>query len=231
MIQLAWPWVLVALPLPLVLYWLAPAAKRGQEPALQVPFGSDFRHIGVGQGNQSGGGGWRRMVLLAVMILAWLLLVLAAARPQWLGDPLALPVKGRDLMLAIDLSGSMQIRDFVRNGQAVDRLTITKQVATDFIGRRKGDRIGLILFGDQAYIQVPLTFDRTTVKQLLAESVIGLAGKSTAIGDAIGLAVKHLSTDDAKDRVLILLTDGVNTAGKLSPQEAAGLAADSGLRI
>ncbi|MDQ6950333.1 MAG: VWA domain-containing protein [Mariprofundales bacterium] len=234
MIQLGWPWMLAALPLPLLVYWLAPAAKNGGESALQVPFGSDFRQAGAGQGGHANARGWKRKLLLATMVLAWLLLVLAAARPQWLGDPVALPVKGRDLMLAVDLSGSMQIRDFVRNGHAVDRLTITKEVATDFIQRRKGDRIGLILFGSQAYIQTPLTFDHATVEQLLAESAIGLAGKSTAIGDAIGLAVKHLSadgSDGAKDRVLILLTDGVNTAGTLSPTQAANLAKNAGVRI
>jgi Ca-activated chloride channel family protein len=135
-------------------------------------------------------------------------------------------------MLAIDLSGSMQTRDFELSGQPVDRLTATKVIARDFIARREGDRVGLILFGAQAYLQTPLTFDRKTVNQFLSEAVIGLAGKETAIGDAIGLAVKRLQhVKNASDLVLILLTDGVNTAGALKPKEAVKLAKKIGLRI
>ena len=163
--------------------------------------------------------------------LAWLLLVVAAARPEWLGDAIEVPVSGRDLMLAVDLSKSMQEVDFVLAGQRVDRLVATKQVVGDFIERRVGDRIGLVLFGTQAYLHVPLTFDRATVKQLLYEAVIGLAGPSTAIGDAIGLAVKRLRENDSAQKVLILVTDGANTAGVIDPLRAAELAAQAGLTI
>ena len=162
---------------------------------------------------------------------AWCLLVLASCRPQWLGDPVEQAVSGRDLMLAVDLSGSMEEQDFIVNGKPVDRLTATKQVAGEFIKRRTGDRIGLILFGTRAYLQTPLTFDRQTVLTLLYESALGLAGENTAIGDAIGLAVKRLRKQSTESRVLILLTDGANTAGEVSPLKAADLAADENLKI
>ena len=143
---------------------------------------------------------------------------------------MALPVAGRDLMLAVDLSGSMQERDFSLNGRRVDRLTATKAVAGEFIERREGDRLGLILFGEQAYLQVPLTFDRRTVRTLLDEALINIAGKKTAIGDAIGLAVKRLRAKEG-DRILILLSDGQNTAGEIEPARAAQLAAQEQLKI
>ena len=136
---------------------------------------------------------------------------------------------GRDLMLAVDLSGSMEVQDFFINKRAVDRLTAIKYVAGDFINRRVGDRLGLILFGTQAYLQTPLTFDRKTVMTLLNESAIGLAGDNTAIGDAIGLAIKRLKNQPADSRVLI--TDGANTAGEVSPLKAAELAAANKLKI
>ena len=129
-------------------------------------------------------------------------------------------------MLAVDLSGSMDAKDFELAGVRVDRLSATKAVASDFISRRKGDRIGLILFGEQAYLQVPLTLDRETVKTLLMESFIGLAGEKTAIGDAITLAVKriHDQNKTESNQVLVLLTDGENTAGEIQPKKAAELA-------
>jgi len=168
-----------------------------------------------------------------VAVLAWSLLVLAAARPERIGDELDVPVAGRNLMLAVDLSGSMDQKDFELAGRRVDRLTATKAVASDFIVRREGDRIGLILFGERAYLQVPLTLDRDTVKILLLEAEIGLAGEKTAIGDAITLAVRrvHEQKEDAGEQVLVLLTDGANTAGEVQPLKAAELAQQVGLRI
>ena len=155
----------------------------------------------------------------------------AAARPQWIGDAVELPVSGRDLMLAIDLSGSMG-QPFNHNFRSVTKLQATKAVAGDFIDKRVGDRIGLILFGDQAFLQAPLTFDRTTVRILLVEAFLNLAGKAPGIGDAIGLAVKRFSDKDSVgDRILILLTDGVNNAGEIKPRKAAELAAKKGLKI
>jgi Ca-activated chloride channel homolog len=226
MIHFVWPWFLLLLPLPLVLRHYLPADTSTRDAALRVPFLGDFRFAGAAPSNVITGHGF-----LLLALLAWALLIVAVARPQWLGDPIELPVSGRDLMLAVDLSGSMEVQDFVLNGKPVNRLYATQQIAGDFIERRVGDRIGLILFGRQAYLQTPLTFDRKTVHTLLSEAVIGLAGKETAIGDAIGLAVKRLRNKDQNSRVLILLTDGANTAGEVEPVKAAELAAQEGLKI
>jgi len=226
MISFVWPWLALALPLPLLIRSLFPPVTQGEEAALRVPFME-----GVQIASTSTITGKRQHWRLVLAIAIWLLLVLAAMRPQWLGETVEIPISGRDLMLAVDLSGSMQEEDFVINGQAVDRLTATKQVASSFIRKRVGDRLGLILFGEQAYLQTPLTFDRETVVTLLLESAIGLAGKKTAIGDAIGLAVKRLKDNPQESRVLILLTDGANTAGVVNPVKAATLAAQKGLTI
>lgn len=164
-------------------------------------------------------------------ILAWIALVLAAARPQWLGDPVSIPSEGRDLMIAVDLSGSMKIDDMQVNGQQVNRLSMIKSVLRDFIKRRVGDRLGLILFADTAYLQAPLTYDRETVQQLLGESVIGLVGEQTAIGDAIGLAIKRFDTKQESNKVLILLTDGQNTAGNITPEQANELAINNDVTV
>jgi len=226
MIQFIWPWAAALLPLPLIVYFVLPAKNNLQDAALRVPFMDDFNGIATSQ-NSTRKQPW--LILLAA--LAWCLLILAAMRPQWLGDSVELPVSGRDLMLAVDLSGSMQMEDFTIEGQTVNRLQATKYVASKFIEKRVGDRVGLILFGRQAYLQTPLTFDRKTVNTLLLEAEIGLAGKETAIGDAIGLAIKRLKDKDKESRVLILLTDGANTAGEISPIKAAELAALNGLKI
>jgi Ca-activated chloride channel family protein len=223
-LELAHLWALLLLPLPLLARRLLPAAPTNASVALRIPF---FRVLA--DGGQRRGRRLRWPGLLA--IAAWALLVLAAARPQMVGEPVALPLAGRDLMLAVDISGSMREEDMVIGGRIVDRLTAVKAVAGDFIDRREGDRIGLILFGQQAYLQTPLTFDRDTARTLLFESAVGLAGRETAIGDAIGLAVKRLRDAETDDRVLILLTDGANTAGTIRPLKAAELADDVGVRI
>ena len=226
MIQFEWVWVFLFLPLPLLARLILSPTQSDRGAALRAPFIEDFESVGDPQSIRFGS--WWTLLLA---IVVWLLLVVAAARPQWIGEPIELPVSGRDLMLAVDLSGSMEARDFELNGQAVDRLTATKAVAGEFIQRREGDRLGLILFGENAYLQTPLTFDRATVHTLLMESVIGLAGKKTAIGDAIGLAVKRLQKSVGESRVVILLTDGANTAGEISPLKAAELAANAGLKV
>ena len=161
----------------------------------------------------------------------WLLLLLAAARPVWVGEAIELPNSGRDLMLAVDISGSMTIEDMEISDQLVSRIRAVKQVGARFIEQREGDRLGLILFGSNAYVQSPLSFDTATVQRFLREAQIGFAGQDTAIGDAIGLAVKRLKERPAENRVLILLSDGKDTASSVQPLDAAKLAADLGIRI
>ena len=224
---LTWWWMLAALPLPWLLRRFTRAEALERDAALKVPFGAEFSDL-VGLRSHASAR-WRLAALTAI----WVLALLAAARPQFIGEPIALPTTGRDLLLIVDLSGSMEEQDFQLNGQWVDRLTALKAVAGDFIARRVGDRVGLILFGREAYLQTPLTFDRKTVKALLDEAVIGLAGKETAIGDAIGLAIRTLDDAGVEQgrRVAILLTDGANTAGAVDPLKAAELAAQRNLVI
>jgi len=225
MIEFAWPYLFFILPLPLLIAWLSPRAVAQPSAGLRVPFFAALANAGAPlQQSRS----WLRLL---TAVGAWLLLVIAACRPQFVGEPLDLPVSGRDLLLAVDISGSMQTEDMRLSGRSVTRLRAVKAVASDFISRREGDRVGLILFGSRAYLQTPLTLDRATVRTLLYESAIGLAGKETAIGDAIGLAVKRLRERPEENRVLILLTDGANTAGAVEPLIAADLAAQAGVRI
>ena len=220
MLTIAWPWLLILLPLPLI-FW--------RQQTVQVD-GGRLQLPGISQtGKQSLAANTRQS--RKRYWLMWCLLVLAIARPQWLGEPIELPSQGRDLMMAVDLSGSMQIEDMVVNGKTVDRFTLIQHVVSDFIERRKGDRIGLILFADHAYLQAPLTQDRRSVAQFLKEAQIGLVGKQTAIGEAIGLAVKRFDKMDESNRVLILLTDGSNNAGNIAPEQAAQIAANRKVTI
>ncbi len=227
MLQFAWPWNFLFLPIPYVARRFGAPAPVREEGALEVPFVEDFMGGALADAPREHRPRW----LMALAVGAWVLLVCAAARPEWLGEPTDLPASGRDLMLAVDLSGSMQTRDFVIEGQPVDRITVARRVGAEFIRRRVGDRTGLILFGAQAYLQAPLTLDRETTATLLEEAVIGLAGKETAIGDAIGLAVKRIRESPQDSRALILVTDGANTAGSVAPLTAARLAADEKIRI
>jgi Ca-activated chloride channel family protein len=225
MIEFEWLWAAAFVPLPLIALLLPRATK--QDAALHVPF---YRSAVSFQNNNTAAasGHFLRRLLL---IVCWLLLVLAAMRPQWIGEPIELPTTGRDLMMAVDISGSMGTEDMILNGQSVTRLQVVKDVVGDFVSRRVGDRIGLILFGSQAYLQTPLTFDRNTVEALLKETPLGIAGGKTAIGDAIGLAVKRLFDRPADSRVLILLTDGQNNVGEVTPIQAAQIAAQQGVKI
>ncbi len=226
MIEFIWPWVSVCLPLPLLVYWILPKARR-QDSALQVPFFNIAAGFESEQKITLRRTNFRRLL----MMLCWCLLVLSGTRPQWIGEPIELPTSGRDLLLAVDISGSMGTEDMKAGNGMATRLAVVKEVVGDFVERRKGDRLGLILFGSQAYLQTPLTFDRITVRTLLQETPLGIAGGKTAIGDAIGLAVKRLQSRPSENRVLILLTDGVNNVGEVSPLQAAKLAAQEGIRI
>ncbi|AKC86080.1 vWA domain-containing protein [Pseudoxanthomonas suwonensis] len=219
----AWPWAWALLPLPLLVRLLLPA-RRSSAPALRVPWGA--RLDGVADGGIDGiRGAW------LLPVLAWVLLCAAAARPQQLGQAQVPPREARQMLLAVDLSGSMSENDMELGGRPVDRLTAAKAVIADFLGRRAGDRVGLLVFGQRAYMLTPLTLDRDSVRLQLRDSVAGLAGRETALGDAIGLAVKRLREQPEGQRVLILLTDGVNTAGVLDPVKAAELAAAEGVRV
>ena len=226
MLSIEWPWLFLVLPLPWVVWRFMRPAERDREAALYVPF---FNELPLNQKTEHSKKHASGLFYLAVII--WILLVTSAARPQWVGDPIALPLTGRDILIAIDVSGSMETADFNINGQKVTRLDVVKSTAGEFIKRREGDNLGLILFGSQAYLQTPLTFDRSTVKTMLDDASIGLAGKETAIGDAIGLAVKRLREDNIEHRVLVLLTDGANTSGEIDPLKAAELASTEELKI
>ncbi|MGP0174470.1 vWA domain-containing protein [Pseudomonas sp. NCHU5208] len=226
MFEFAWWWVFAFAPLPWLLRLLLPPADSG-DAALRVGFLDELQALS-GRRARAALPGWRQQVPLACI---WLLLLCAAARPQWVGEPLPLPATGRDLLLAVDVSGSMDYADMQWDGEPVSRLELVKRLLGDFIEGRRGDRVGLILFGSQAYLQAPLTFDRHTVRTWLDEALIGIAGKNTAIGDAIGLAVKRLRQRPAESRVLVLITDGASNGGTLEPMTAARLAAEEGVRI
>ncbi|MHB8814238.1 MAG: vWA domain-containing protein [Steroidobacteraceae bacterium] len=224
MFHLAWPWMALLLPLP----WIVLRVRRTAEPggsALYLPFAASI--------SAPAASATLPRAALALLAATWALLVLAAMRPQWLGQPLPLPTTGREIMLAIDCSGSMASQDM----GGASRLEIVQIVAGRFIDRRQGDQIGLILFGTRPYLQAPLTTDLSTVHQFLDEAVVGVAGRQPALGDAIGLAIKELrqrertSGAPMHQSVLILLTDGGNDAGVIPPIEAARLAAQTGLRI
>jgi Ca-activated chloride channel family protein len=226
MIDWHWPWAFFLLPLPLIVFWLLPKVKQ-QEAALKVPnldLWQTSTQVAQIQSQQT----WPSLVL---PLLLWLALLTALARPHILGDVVELPTSGRDLMLAIDISGSMAIEDMKLQNRPVNRLSTVKKVLNDFVSQRQGDRLGLVLFGSQAYLQAPLTFDWQTVQTLMNEAQIGLAGKKTAIGDAIGLTIKRLQSHPEQSRVVILLTDGANTAGEVEPLKAAELAQQSNVKI
>lgn len=221
---LAWPWALLALPLPWLMRWWP--RRNAAAPALRVPYAAGA----LAELGQAGGvAGWRIGRLL--LWLAWACLCVAMARPQQLGEPVTPPQQGRQMMLAVDVSGSMSEPDMMLGNQVVQRLSAAKAVLADFLDRRAGDRVGLLIFGERAYTLTPITADLTTVRNQLTDSEVGLAGRDTAIGDAIALAVKRLREQPEGQRVLILLTDGVSNAGVLQPLRAAELAKAEGVRV
>jgi Ca-activated chloride channel family protein len=225
MFELANPRVLFLCLAPLLLWLLIPKAKVKLPIALNVPFFSAVMNL-VNQKKNS-----FRSFSLILPTLIWLLLVFALAGPRYMGAPKPLEREGYNIMMALDLSGSMEIPDMILQGQPASRLMVVKRAATQFVRDRNRDKIGLILFGSRAYLQTPLTYDRKTVLLRLEDATVGLAGKTTSIGDAIGLAVKRLSSVPKKGRILILLTDGANNSGVLEPIKAAELAQDEGIKI
>lgn len=226
MLSFVWPWFYLILPLPF-LYRKLRRSANSESPYLESTI---LLSIAETQNRLVSSTSQRRLLIL-LLIIAWLSLVTAIARPVNIGDPVALPTTGRDILLAVDISGSMEREDMIINGRQVNRLYAVKSVVSEFVNTREGDRLGLILFGERAYLQTPLTFDTKTLQDLLIEAQIGFAGNGTAIGDAIGLSIKKLKERPDSNRVLILLTDGSNTAGVLSPSEASDIAKKAKVKI
>ena len=226
MLSFVWPWFYLVLPLPF-LYRKLRRSANSESPYLESTI---LLSIAETQNRLVSSTSQRRLLIL-LLIIAWLSLVTAIARPVNIGDPVALPTTGRDILLAVDISCSMEREDMIINGRQVNRLYAVKSVVSEFVNTREGDRLGLILFGERAYLQTPLTFDTKTLQDLLIEAQIGFAGNGTAIGDAIGLSVKKLKERPDSNRVLILLTDGSNTAGVLSPSEASDIAKKAKVKI
>ena len=226
MLSFVWPWFYLILPLPF-LYRKLRTSANSESPYLESTI---LLSIAETQNRLVSSTSQRRLLIL-LLVIAWLSLVTAIARPVNIGDPVALPTTGRDILLAVDISGSMEREDMIINGRQVNRLYAVKSVVSEFVNTREGDRLGLILFGERAYLQTPLTFDTKTLQDLLIEAQIGFAGNGTAIGDAIGLSVKKLKERPDSNRVLILLTDGSNTAGVLSPSEASDIAKKAKVKI
>jgi len=225
MLNLAWPWALVLVLLPLILKWRKPGAQSVDAPVL--PVGHWLSDLPGASRRGNAVPLWQQLLLF----LMWTLLVVALARPQHVGEQVQMPVSGRDLMLVVDISPSMDEQDMVLQGRSINRLQAVKRVLDDFISRRQGDRLGLILFGTEPYVQAPLTFDLETVRTLMREAGLGMAGRATAIGDAVGLATKRLRNRPQDQRVVVLLTDGANTAGEITPDKATEIAAAASIRL
>ncbi|OSP53965.1 VWA domain-containing protein [Pseudoruegeria sp. SK021] len=231
MMTLGFPWALVLLPLPLLVLWLVPP-HRERVPALRFPF---FRRIVDSAGTTPGPGSVvlsRSALQMIVAGLIWVLLVLALARPERVGEPVEMSRAGRDVVLAIDISGSMDAKDFATSPETkVQRLAGVRTVVDGFIAGRSGDRMALIVFGSKAYVQSPLTEDLQTISELLGQTEVGMAGPHTALGDAIGLSIRTFEASDIVQRLLILLSDGTDTASRMSPINASQIAADKDIEI
>lgn len=213
--------MLVLLPFPIVVRWLVPKSDQIL-PSLKAPFFHEAAKRGLAADAPS-----PASIVLAAIV--WIALVVASARPIWVHESMEVPISGRDILIALDASGSMDQQDFSESKRS--RFEVVRRIAGDFVLRRKGDRVGLILFGDLPYLYAPLTFDVDTVHEFLSTSRTRFAGARTAIGDSIGLAVKVLRDRPAENRILILLTDGENSAGSIEPLQAMQLAVDHGVRI
>lgn len=226
MLDFIWPWLLLLLPLPLLLKFVKAANNKTSLWWPDVNLLQQNTHFKKEKQRT-----WYTRFIKLFRWFAWLFLVVALARPVWLGDITSITPSGRDLLIALDLSGSMQINDMVVQQQTANRLAAAKHVLDDFIKAREGDRIGIILFGSKAYLQAPLSYDLTTIAQLVSEAQIGFAGEHTAIGDAIGLGIKRLMDKSSEKRVMILMTDGANTAGRVKPDQAALFAEKQGVKV
>ena len=225
MFELACPMALLFIVLPPLIWFLVPKAPLSMPLALRVPFYSAVARLVDGE---------KRLAnpkRTGLFFIIWALLILALSGPRWVGAPVPLTREASNIMLVLDLSGSMELEDMISHNRFVTRLSVVKAAAKQFVAARAGDRIGLILFGTQAYLQTPLTFDTHNVLARIDDATVGLAGKSTAIGDALGLAVKRLQSVPETSRVIILLTDGASNAGVLPPLTAAELAKGDGIKV
>jgi Ca-activated chloride channel family protein len=231
MLTFAHPWLFLLAPLPWLIRGLLPAHHE-RKAAVRVPF---LQRLARLAGLQAGSGvavAKRPVTQWLVLSLAWLLVVAAIARPQWLEEPIIKELPMRDLLLAVDLSGSMEAKDFTdADGNTVDRLTAVKQVLDAFLTRRDGDRVGLILFGSAAFVQAPFTGDLEVVSELLDEAQIRMLGPRTMLGDAMGLAINLFERSEVDERVLIVLTDGNDTGSLVPPGRAAEIARDNGVVV
>lgn len=231
MLELAHPWALLALPLPLLAWWLLPP-QRERVSALRIPF---FEQVTAAAGTEARAGAVimrRRWLQMLVAVLVWSLLVTGLAKPEWVGEPIVRTEAARDIMLALDLSGSMDYNDFPgEEGNKVSRFTAVQRVVDRFVAERENDRVGLIVFGTKAYLQLPFTRDLETARALVGLMEVGMAGPKTALGDSIGLAIRSFETSEVDDRLLILLTDGNDTASKMTPINAADIAKLNGVEI
>ncbi len=236
MTHFAYPWAFAALLLPFVVWYILPAAKGLHGDALRVPFLKDLARINLKSGSIWGGMSSDTVKLTSPLwlgtYLVYALLITALARPQWAGEPVRTHNFSRDILLVMDISTSMEEPDFVLNNRPVSRLNAVKKVAGEFIDKRGEDRIGLVLFGTRAYLQAPITFDKAAVKQILYAMQAGMAGNSTAIGDALGLALKSLKdADNPDEKIIILLTDGENNDGSVTVPQAVKLAKEAGVKV
>lgn len=231
MLIFAHPWLFLLAPLPWIIRRLLPAHHE-RKAAVRVPFMQRLSRL---VGLQPGSGvavAKRPLSQWLVLSFSWLLVVMAITRPQWLGEPIIKELPMRDLLVAVDLSGSMEATDFTdAHGNTVDRLTAVKQVLDTFFARRDGDRIGLILFGSAAFVQVPFTGDLDVVRELLDEAQIRMLGPRTMLGDAMGLAINQFERSEVDERVLIVLTDGNDTGSLVPPERAAEIARDNGVVV
>ncbi|WP_407529964.1 VWA domain-containing protein [Methylobacterium oryzisoli] len=231
MLTFSYPWLVLIAPLPLLAWWLLPAHVTSRA-GLRVPF---FARLVALTGRQPRAGGLvapRSLPRLATLVACWLLVLVALMRPQWIEAPLHRDRPTRDLLLLVDLSGSMDTKDFTdASGRTVDRLTAVKSVLDDFLSRRRGDRAGIVVFGDAPFALVPFTTDLDLCRAMLRDTLVGMAGPRTALGDAIGLGIGLFDRSTVKARTIIALTDGNDTASQLPPAEAASIAKDKGIVI
>ncbi|MCF6225614.1 MAG: VWA domain-containing protein [Xanthomonadales bacterium] len=231
MLSFAYLWLFILLPLPWIVRRVLPVHHE-RKATVRVPFMQRLARLTGSHANAGIVGSKRPLSQWLVLSLVWLLVVTALARPQWLGEPVVKDLPMRDLLVAVDLSGSMETQDFTdKQGNVVDRLTAVKQVLDDFFARREGDRVGLILFGSAAFTQVPFTADLDVVRELLDEAQIRMLGPRTMLGDAMGLAINLFERSNVDERVLIILTDGSDTGSLIPPERAAVIARDNGVVV